>query len=87
MRRLNRALGITAIVTIDPKSKEGKLRIAQFRSDGGTSNFKEPGPSWFRNMFVERPQRQEARMKIQRFMRDEEYVVILNGKNALVYWT
>jgi len=73
--------------SIDPKSEEGKRRLAKYHSDGGTHSFNEPGPTWFRTMFVERPQRREAKAKIHRYVRDENYVVILNAKNPLDYWT
>lgn len=72
---------------IDPKSKEGKRRIARYRSDGGTVRFKEPGPSWYRHLTVERPQRLEARRQLRRFFRDKDYAVILNAKEPLDYWT
>lgn len=72
---------------LDPKSEEGKRRIARYHSDASRTCHTEPGPSWFRTMFVERPQRQEARMKIHRYFRDPEYVVLLNAKNPRDYWT
>lgn len=71
---------------IDPKSKEGKKRIAKFYADK-TFNFKEPGPHWFRNLNTERPQRREAKRQLGRYMRDPEFVVILNAKDPLDYWT
>ena len=70
----------------DPKSKEGRRYIAKFHADD-TCNYKEPGPSWYRHMFVERPQRREAKRQLQRYMRDEEFVVILEAKMPLLYWT
>lgn len=71
----------------DPKSKEGKRRLAVYHSDTGTHNFKEPGPSWFRNLFTERTQRREAKRQCNLYLRDTEYVVILNSKDPLEYWT
>jgi hypothetical protein len=72
---------------IDPKSKEGIRRIARYHSDGGTTRFKEPGPAWYRNMTVERPQRRETKRQIHCWIRNEEFVVILNSKEPLDYWT
>lgn len=71
---------------IDPKSKEGKEKIARYHSDATTSNNTEPGPSWFRALYTERPQRREARREIHRYFRNENHEVILNGKNRLERW-
>lgn len=71
---------------LDPKSKEGKEAIARYHSDK-YRNFKEPGPAWYRNMFTERPQRRKAKNQLRKFMLDEEFEVMLNGKDPLEYWT
>lgn len=71
---------------LDPKSKEGKKRIAKFYSDK-TIRFKEPGPAWFRNLFTERPQRRKAKAELRRVLRGEEFEVMLNAKEPLDYWT
>lgn len=67
-------------------SKEYKKGKARYHSDA-LRQFKEPGPAWFRNLFVERPQRREAKRQLRKFMLDQDYEVILNGKDPLVYWT
>lgn len=72
---------------IDPKSKEGKRRIARYHADIGTVRHKEPGPAWYRHMTVERPQRRDAKHQLHRYMRDSDFVVILNDKDPLDYWT
>lgn len=72
---------------IDPESKEYKKKIAKHYSDKGTLKFKEPGPAWFRSIFTERPQRREAKRELQKFLKDEEYEVMLIPKNPLEYWT
>lgn len=71
---------------LDPKSKEGKKRLAEFYSDK-TIRFKEPGPAWYRHITVERPQRREANRQMHRYLRDPDFVVILNAKDPLDYWT
>lgn len=68
-------------------SKEGKKRIARYRSDAGTHNFKEPGPSWFRNLYTERPNRRKAKRELQKFLRDTEYEPMIEAKPPLEYWT
>lgn len=71
---------------IDRKSKEGKKRIAKFHSDK-TIRFQEPGPSWFRNLTTERPQRREAKYQLDLYRKGVEFEVMLNAKDPLDYWT
>lgn len=72
---------------LDKNSKEYKKSLAIYLSDAGSHSCKEPGPSWFRNLYTERPQRREAKRQLQKYLLDEEFVVILNAKNKLEYWT
>ena len=71
---------------IDPKSTKGK-RIAALRRRDKISNCKEPGPSWFRRLFTQRPYRQEAKREIHNFMVDETYEPMILSKPKLEYWT
>jgi len=68
-------------------SHEHKKALAKHFSDTGTYRYKEPGPSWFRNLYTERPQRREAVRQLKKFMLNEDYEVILNAKDKLEYWT
>ena len=68
-------------------SHEGKKRIAKYFSDAGTHRFKEPGPSWFRNLFTQRPLRRHGKRELQKFLFDPEYEVIIEEKPPLEYWT
>ena len=69
-----------------PNSAEYIKTNARYHSDN-YRNFKEPGPSWFRNLTAERPQRREAKRQLYKYMHDPEFEVILNGKDPLDYWT
>lgn len=71
---------------LDPSSKEYKIAIARYHSDGH-KNFKEPGPHWYRNIFTERPQRREAKRQLKLYIQNPDYEVVLNTKDPLVYWT
>jgi hypothetical protein len=71
---------------IDPKSKEGKRRIARYYADNYV-RFKEPGPAWFRNLFTERPQRRKANAILHRVKQGEDIEVTLPAKERLDYWT
>lgn len=74
-------------VPLEQGTKEYKRKSARYHSDAGTTSFKEPGPSWFRNMFCERSQRQDTKQQLKKYMIDQEYEVCLNAKNHLPYWT
>lgn len=73
-------------VPMDPASNEYKRAVARYHSDR-TNNFKEPGPSWFRKLYTERPQRREAKRQLKKYMSDPDFEVILNAKDPLEYWT
>jgi hypothetical protein len=71
----------------DKLSKEYIKDKAKFHADCGTFKHKEPGPSWFRNVYTERPQRREAKRQLHKYLLDQEFEVILNPKDKLEYWT
>ncbi len=71
---------------IDPKSEEGKRRLAKYHSDKRGYRG-EPGPSWFRNMTVQRPLRREGVTQLKKYLLDPETEVILEAKPPLDYWT
>lgn len=68
-------------------SDQYKKGLAKYRSDSGTHNCKEPGPSWFRNLTSERPQRRFNRNELRKFMRNEEYEPMIISRDRLDYWT
>lgn len=74
------------VIRYNKSGKEAKIALAKYRSDAYVG-FREPGPTWFRNMFVERPQRRQAKEQLRKFILDTEYVVLLRPKNKLKYWT
>jgi hypothetical protein len=75
-----------AWIPLDPESDEYIKALAVYHSDA-YRNFKEPGPSWFRNLFTERPQRRRAKLQCKKYLTNPEYEVILNAKDKLTYWT
>ncbi len=74
------------VQTIDPRSDEGKKRLAMYHADGYRGH-KEPGPSWYRNLTAERPQRREAKKQLRKYLKNPEMEVILEAKVPLDYWT
>lgn len=73
-------------VPLDPNTIEYKRALSHYHSDS-YRGFKEPGPSWFRNLHTERPQRRVARQQLALYMKDPSYEVILNAKDPLEYYT
>lgn len=71
---------------LKPGTKEYKEALARYHSDS-TSSFKEPGPSWFRNMFTERPMRRINKRELLKFMRVKDYEPMVYAKYPLPYWT
>ncbi len=68
-------------------SVTGRKLLARAKMDK-VSSFKEPGPSWFRNLFEERPLRRKAKREIQRYMYDEEYEPHVDSiPRKKIYWT
>ena len=67
-------------------SVEYRKGLAVYHSDK-TSSFKEPGPSWFRNMFSERPMRRRNKRELLKFMRVPDYEPMVFDKYPLEYWT
>jgi hypothetical protein len=68
-------------------SNTGRKLIAIARSDAATHNCKEPGPGWFRNLYVARPLRRKAKNEIHKFMLDPDYEPMILTDPPLPYWT
>lgn len=68
-------------------SKEYKKGYARYHSDGATSRFKEPGPSFFRNLTAERPHRRDSKEQLRKWIYNEAYEVMILSKPKLDYWT
>lgn len=74
-------------VLFEKDSKEYAKGLAKFHSDAGTWSFKEPGPSWFRNLYTERPLRRYNRRELHKFMKNSDYESMIEEKGKLEYWT
>lgn len=68
-------------------SDEYKKGLARYHSDAGTTNCKEPGPSWFRNLYTQRPHRRHADIEIRKFILNDDYEPMIGSKDKLEYWT
>ncbi len=73
--------------TYDRKSKEAITALAHYHSDAGTYTWREPGPSWFRNLTSQRPMRRQSKNQLRKFMLDEEFEVIIETNPKLEYWS
>ena len=79
--------GIYDKILLESNSKEYEYASAKFHSDTGTHSHKEPGPSWFRNLYSQRPHRRQSRINLQRYVQGEDFDVIIEDKPKLPYWT
>lgn len=72
-------------IHIDPKSKEGKKRIAKFHSDASYL-YNRFGPNWYVRLHTQRPYRRFAKRELQKAMVDDEYEAIIPDKPKRSYW-
>ena len=72
-------------ITFYPYSKEGKKRLAKFRSDAKCKYWNHKGPGWFHNLFSQRPYRRDAKNQIKRYI-DNDIDVQLLRKPKREYW-
>lgn len=68
-------------------SLEYKRGKARYHSDAGSHSCKEPGPSWFRTLYAERPNRRAAKNELRKFLHNEDYEPMVVSKPKLPYWT
>lgn len=70
-----------------PDSIEWKRRKSYYHSDSFDVTFKEPGPSWFRNLYTERPLRRKNKNELKKFLNNPEYEPMCEERGKLKYWT
>lgn len=73
-------------VYCDPKSEEGKKRLARCCSDKKWSFYNWKGPSSFHTLFSQRPYRRDVKAQIHRSLRDEDFDVQILRKPKREYW-
>ena len=77
-----------SIWRIQDYSEEELNRLrSRYHSDSYDCSFKEPGPSWFRNLYTERPNRRKNKLEIRKFILDPDYEPMCIEKGKLEYWT
>lgn len=72
-------------IHLDPRSKEGKKRIAKFHSDA-TWFHNRYGPSWWWREFYQRPYRRMAKREIQKSLNNDEYEAIIPDMPKRGWW-
>ena len=70
-----------------PTPEEMRKAKAVYHSDGFTSSFKEPGPSWFRRIDDTRPGRRKNKEELRKYSLDESYEPMCYAKGKLDWWT
>jgi hypothetical protein len=73
--------GASYTVPLDPNTQEYKIKRSEYYRDK-PHNFKEPGPSWFRNLFSTRPLRGKAKKELHKFVRSVPKVYTAKGKEC-----
>jgi hypothetical protein len=73
-------------VKIDPKSKEGRKRLAMFHADGYRYRNGGVGPMWFIREYVQVPYRAGAKNELHKFYRDPDYEVMIESMPSREYW-
>jgi len=69
-------------------SKTGRKLLSISASDAATSSCKEPGPSWARRLYCDRPARRAAKRELQKYIQyDGEYEPMILAMEPLPYWT
>ena len=78
---------LSYLTKLEPGTKTYQERMAEYHSDAGTTNFKEPGPSWYRKLTTERPLRRRNKNELRKFILDNDYEPMIESKGRLDYWT
>ena len=83
----NKETWSTHRIKIDPRSKEGKVKIAKTKADShcgwyGYNN----GPGWFIREFIQSPYRVKCKKEITQYMHGKVEDVVLESKPHRVYW-
>ena len=74
-------------VRYNKNSKTGRKMAKVAMSDAKTTNSKEPGPSWARNLWSQRPYRRSSKRELQKYMNNPEYEPMILAMEPLPYWT
>jgi len=73
-------------IHIDPKSEEGKKRLARFHSDAKKGVMIWNGPSWFNKLFSQKPHRMDAKKELHKFKINPEHEVIISKPHRVYWW-
>ena len=74
-------------VKFHPSTMGYNKGLALYTRDKSVSCNKEPRPSWFRNLTVERPLRRKHKNELRKVLMDREYEPEIISKGKLKYWT
>lgn len=71
---------------IDPKSKKGKKKLAKFHSDSPQCIVNWAGPSWFHNLYTQRPYRRDCKRQIQKYLKYDCDISILRKPRSEYFY-
>ena len=66
-------------------SKEGKRRLAEYRSDSASYKWHRPC-GWWVAEFSQRPYRRRSKNELRKYMLDTEYEYMIESMPVLGYW-
>jgi len=72
-------------IKLDPRSKEGKKKIAKAKASSQYF-YNGNGPGWFIREYVQSPYRRKCKNEISKFIHGKVEDVILESKPHRVYW-
>lgn len=71
---------------LNTNSKEARKIISMAFSDNKTHYLNCKGPGWYHNEFSQKPHRSRAKTEIVKYMKNNEYEVIIENKPKRIYW-
>lgn len=71
---------------IDPKSKKGKKKLAKFHSDSPQCIINWNGPSWYHNLYSQRPYRRECKRQILKCIQYDYDISIIRKPHSPYYY-
>lgn len=71
---------------INKNSKEATKRISKFFSDKKPNVMRLKGPGWYHNLFSQRPHRRDSKYQLNKFIKNQDYEVVIEQKPKRHWW-
>lgn len=70
----------------EPNSKEGRKRLAKFHSDNACYIRNWHGPSWYHNLYSQRPYRRDCKKQIQKCIKYDYDISMLRKPKRIYFY-